>query len=101
DTGGERTSWLRYLLVDLLGYGLQLAEGPAIPQSLQHMVPEYGVTLRPDFVLQPPSGRDDHKPRLLVFRWPLHTALDRRLPDAPGRDRWAASPIERAVTACR
>jgi hypothetical protein len=98
----SRTAWLRFLLIDLLEYGLQLVEGAAIPASLQHSVAEYGVTLRPDFVLMSPGG-EGSKPRLLVCRWPLHTAFDRRLPaDLPGRtERWAASPIERAATLCR
>ena len=101
DDDSSRTAWLRFVLTDLLEYGLQLAEGAAIPSSLQHTIAEYGVTLRPDFALMSPGG-DGPKPRLLVCRWPVHTAFDRRLPaDAPGRDRWAASPIERAATLCR
>jgi len=101
--GPSRSAWLRFLLTDVLEYGLQLVEGPAIPASLEHTVAEYGVTLRPDFVLMSPSGGDGPKPRLLVCRWPLRTAFDRRLPaDMPGRnDRWAASPIERAASLCR
>lgn len=99
----SRSAWLRFLLTDVLEYGLQLVEGPAIPASLEHTVAEYGVTLRPDFALMSPPGGDGPKPRLLLCRWPLHTAFDRRLPaDMPGRtDRWAASPIERAATLCR
>ena len=99
----SRTAWLRFVLTDLLEYGPQLVEGPAIPASMAHTVAEYGVALRPDFVLMSPATGDGPKPRLLVCRWPLHTAFDRRLPaDMPGRtDRWAASPIERAATLCR
>jgi len=99
----SRSAWLRFLLTDVLDYGLQLVEGPAIPASLEHSVAEYGVTLRPDFALMSPPGGEGPKPRLLVCRWPLRTAFDRRLPaDMPGRtDRWAASPIERAATLCR
>lgn len=99
----SRSAWLRFLLTDALEYGLQLVEGPAIPASLEHTVAEYGVTLRPDFALMSPAGPDGPRPRLLVCRWPLHTAFDRRVPaDMPGRtDRWAASPIERAATLCR
>jgi hypothetical protein len=95
-----RTPWLRFLLTDLLEYGHQLIEGPAIPLSLQHTVAEYGVTLRPDFVLMSPG--DGPKPRLLVCRWPLHTPFDGWQKDLPrADDRWAASPIERAATLCR
>jgi hypothetical protein len=101
----ERTAWLRYLLFDLLELGPHLVEGPAIPASLQHTVAEHGVTVRPDFALMAPSSGDSSgpRPRLLVCRWPLHTALDRRLPaEALGRsDRWAATPIERAAVLCR
>jgi len=99
----SRSAWLRFLLTDVLEYGPQLVEGPAIPASLEHTVAEYGVTVRPDFALMSPAAGDGPKPRLLVCRWPLHTAFDRRLPaDMPGRtDRWAASPIERAATLCR
>jgi hypothetical protein len=101
----ESAAWLRFLLFDLLELGPQLVEGPAIPASLQHTVAEHGVTLRPDFVLmaQPSGDGPAPRPRLLVCRWPLHTALDRRLPPEArsGADRWAATPIERAAVLCR
>lgn len=101
-TEAERTAWLRFVLTDLLEYGLQLVEGPAIPASLQHTVPERGVTLRPDFVLMSPGEREPRKPRLLVFRWPLDTDFDQNGGSKSGRpDNWSASPIERAITLCR
>lgn len=89
---------------DLLELGPRLVEGASIPHDLTHTVAEYGVTLRPDLVLMEPAGGDGAAPRvrLLIFRWPLRTALDRQPgSDAGGRpDRWAASPIERAAL-CR
>lgn len=105
DDIAERTTWLRFLLQDVLGWGDRLAEGPGVPNSLTHVVAEHGVTLRPDAALLEPGSASgsNHGCRVLICRWPLRTPLDRRPGAGPDGtpDRWAASPIERAVTLCR
>jgi len=105
DDVGERTAWLRFLLRDVLQWGDRLVEGPAVSATLTHLVPEHGVTLRPDAGLMDPpdAAHPQGRCRLMVCRWPLHTPLDRRPGAGPDGtpDRWAASPIERAVTLCR
>src|SRR5205807_2346200 len=96
----DRTGWLRFLLADVLELGPCLVDGPAIPADLTHTVPEYRVTLRPDYVLmQPPTAASPAlRPRMLVCRWPLHTPLEQKptLESTAKADRWAATPIERA-----
>ncbi len=95
----ERAVWLRWILRDLLEYGELLREGPAVPDTLQHVVREHGVTLRPDLaVVGPPeAGAPAGRPRLLVEVYDLGIDLTKRLPDAT----WTASPVERMALLCR
>jgi hypothetical protein len=95
----DRAAWLRWVLVDLLEYGGLLREGPAIPDALQHVVPEHGVMLRPDFVLvgAPEPGATAGRARLLIEAYPVGTDFTKRLPD----QRWTATPVERMALLCR
>jgi hypothetical protein len=94
DTEAARTTWLEFLLRDLLGWGPYLKAGPEVPDQLSHTVAEHRVTLRPEYaLLDPATGAA----RVLVERYPLGTRLDQRLPG----EAWAASPIERTALLCR
>jgi len=87
--------WVRYVLTDTLGIPDELiAEGQAIAPSLAVALPEYGETLRPDFVVLTPEGRPDvGKPRLLIQV--LDAAQD---PDKPlAGSRWKAFPAARMM----
>jgi hypothetical protein len=89
--------WVRWVLGELLGFGAGvLVEGPAVPATLAHAVPEHGETLRPDLAVLEP-GRDRAAARLLVAVWPVEQPLDERLAGA----RWAASPLDRMVDLLR
>jgi hypothetical protein len=89
--------WVRWVLGTLLGFreGL-LVEGPAVPATLAHPVPERGETLRPDLVVLDP-GQDRVTARLLVAVWPAGQPLDERLAGT----RWASSPLDRMVDLLR
>jgi hypothetical protein len=89
--------WVRWMLGELLGFGPGvLVEGPAVPATLAHAVPEHGETLRPDLAVLEP-GRDRAAARLLVAVWPAEQPLDERLAGA----RWAASPLDRMADMLR
>lgn len=98
-----RTSWLQWLLRDLLGLDKRLRETSAIPPALNHIVAERHMTLSPDFVIVEPQKDGPDRTRLIGIRWPLRTALDRRpITDERGQPTdWAATPIERASLLCR
>lgn len=62
-------TWVHHVLRDLLEYPSDLlAEGQAIPPGLESMQPQFGETLRPDWVLKhrDASGR----PQLLISLYP-------------------------------
>ncbi|MDA2988865.1 MAG: hypothetical protein O2815_07305, partial [Actinomycetota bacterium] len=90
------TSWIDWVLGDLLGWGARLRSGPQVPATLTHVVGEHHAVLRPDDVLVEPDD-DGESPRALVCRWPLGTDLHAKLPG----DRWSAGPVERMSLLCR
>ena len=68
-------TWVHHVLRDLLEYPSDLlAEGQAIPPGLESMQPQFGETLRPDWVLKhrEASGR----PQLLLSLYPPSQKLD-------------------------
>src|SRR5262245_23146894 len=62
------TAWVRFVLAKTLDYSAQvLAEGQAIPQTLQADVAEHHEVLRPDLVLKDPTSG---QARLLIQTYP-------------------------------
>ena len=93
DVPSSITTWVEWVLTDLLAYGPRLQSGPQVSATLAHVVAEHGTVLRPDHVLDDGSGH----PRLLVTVHPPATRLDAR----PAGDRWSATPVERLASLCR
>ncbi len=90
------------LLVRVSGIGNRVSEaqagvdiGDVLVQRLTVTVPEYGETLRPDFVVAEPG--DGGKIRLLVQIVPPGQDLEK----APARAAWQASPATRMMTLLR
>lgn len=65
----------------------------ALPDTLACVLPEYGVTLRPDYAV---VDAED-KPLMLIATY----APDISLTDASKGDTWAGSPAERMIELCR
>ena len=93
DVPSSVTTWVEWVLTDLLAYGPRLQSGPQVSGTLAHVVAEHGAVLRPDHVLNDGSGH----PQLLVSAHPPATRLDAR----PAGDRWSATPVERLALLCR
>jgi hypothetical protein len=92
-TAAIHDAWIRFVLTETLGLDEKvLAEGQAVPQSLQVSVPEHNEVLRPDRIVKNPKG-DAHegKPRLLIQTYPSDQDLRK-----PVRGRsWKAWPESR------
>lgn len=91
-----RTSWIEWVLKDLLRWGPRLRSGPAVPETLTHVVGEHNAVLRPDYMLAEPDG-DRERVRALVCIWPAGTAFNTKVPG----ERWSATPSERMAYLCR
>jgi hypothetical protein len=82
------------LFLDVLGWDpADLAGGPGgppIPDALSVPLPEYGETLRPDYVAV--DGMAGDRPLLLIVQATAGAKLDQPDPDAHG---WGASPQAR------
>lgn len=90
DQPATHAGWIKFVLAHSLDYTREvLAEGQAVPQTLQAEVPEHGELLRPDFVLHHPGYPS--RPRLLVQTYPRTQDLSRPVPGLP----WKASPDTR------
>jgi hypothetical protein len=87
--------WINFVLKQTLGLPDEvLAEGQAIPQTLQATIAEHGETLRPDIVVRNPDGvPSPEKPRLLVQTYPPTQELEKPV---YGRH-WKASPATRMM----
>lgn len=81
--------WIKFVLTRTLEFdeGL-LAEGQAIPQTLQAEIPEHHELLKPSIVLLDPETK---KPRLLVQTYPRSQELTSYVANS----RWKASPDTR------
>ena len=91
------TTWIEWVLRDLLEYSHRLASGPAVPATLAHVVAEHATVLRPDHALVEPVGDGATRARMLVTVHPPGTRLDAR----PAGDQWSATPIDRLALLCR
>ena len=81
--------WIKFVLTKTLELDERvLAEGQAIPQTLQVEVPEHHELLRPNIVVIDPNTK---KPRLLVQTYPRSQELTSYVVNA----RWKASPDTR------
>ena len=85
-------AWVRHVLEKLLEYPPEfLAEGQAIPPGMEATMPNFGETLRPDFVLK---HRDaGHKPLLLIEHYPREQDLEKPV----AGKLWKASPGTRMM----
>src|SRR5437016_6031087 len=54
---GIHRAWMKFVLAETLGYDELLAEKQEIPQTLKSMVAEYGVTLKPDWIVNDPATK--------------------------------------------
>ena len=82
-------AWVRFVLAKTLGYSPQvLAEGQAVPQTLQAEVAEHHEVLRPDLVLKDPASG---QARLLIQTYRRSQDLTKPVPGLP----WKASPDTR------
>lgn len=66
-----------------------------LPETLIHLVPEHGITLRPDFAIV--DDQKDDLPLLLIHIYPPDITLDKPIKG----DGWATNPVERMVELCR
>ena len=82
-------AWIKFVLTKTLEFDESLlAEGQAIPQTLQVEVPEHGELLRPNIVLNDPATK---KARLLIQMYPRSQDLTSYVAGS----RWKASPETR------
>jgi cation transport regulator ChaC len=83
-------AWIKLVLEETLGYEELLAEGQAIPQTLKSDVAEYGVTLRPEWIVNDPAIK---KARLLVQVYPRSQSLTKPVASSW----WKTSPDTRMM----
>jgi hypothetical protein len=82
-------AWIKFVLTKTLEFDESLlAEGQAIPQTLQVEVPEHGELLKPNIVLNDPATK---KARMLVRTYPRTQDLTSYVAGS----RWKASPETR------
>jgi hypothetical protein len=83
-------AWIKLALAETLGFEELFAEGQHIQQTLKTIIAEYGVTLRPDMVVNDPNTK---KARLLVQTYPRAQQLGKPVQDS----RWKTSPDTRMM----
>ncbi|MEZ6049932.1 MAG: hypothetical protein R3C02_00860 [Planctomycetaceae bacterium] len=82
-------AWIKFVLTKTLEFDESLlAEGQAIPQTLQVEVPEHGELLKPNIVLNDPATK---KARMLIRSYPRTQDLTSYVAGS----RWKASPETR------
>ena len=87
-------AWIKFVLGDLLDLSEVVAEGQAIPQTLQVNGSFPGENLRPDLIVKNPPGHPNAgKARLLIQTYPLRQDLDRPVSGS----RWKSSPGDRMI----
>jgi len=87
--------WIRFVLRNLLELPEAcIAEGQAIPQTLQADMTKHGELLRPDILIKNPEGGPScGKPRLLIQTYPSTQDLSKPVPGYT----WKASPDTRMM----
>src|ERR1035437_657905 len=98
---GRRTNpaihgnWIKFVLRTILQLPDNcIAEGQAIPQTLQVNVAEHGELLRPNIVIKnPDGGPNGGKPRLLIQTYPVSQDLSKPVHGYT----WKASPDTRMM----
>lgn len=92
DEPAVHRTWVHHVLSDLLEYPSNfLAEGQAIPPGLESMQPQFGETLRPDWVLK--HREANGRAQLLISLYPPSQKLD-----APMTGKvWKATPGTRMM----
>lgn len=92
---GKQHAWGMHVLTELLVYPEKLiAEGQAIPPGLEVRMAEMGETLRPDFALLTPAGREGAgQAQMLVSTYPSEQQLDKPV---TGKH-WKATPATRMM----
>src|ERR1700726_2320041 len=83
---GIHQTWIKLVLAETLGYDELLAEKQEIPQTLRSELAEYGVTLRPDWIVNDPATK---KARLLVQVYLRSQSLIKPVPWSRG-NAWPA-----------
>jgi hypothetical protein len=89
DTAIHR-AWINLVLKETLGYGDLLGEGQSIPSTLKSELPEYGESLRPDWIVNDPHN---NAVRVLVQMYPRGQSLTKPVQSS----RWKASPDTRMM----
>lgn len=92
---GKQHAWVMHVLTELLLYPEKLiAEGQAIPPGLEARMAEMGETLRPDFALLTPAGRESAgQAQMLVSIYPPEQQLDKPV----AGKHWKATPATRMM----
>ncbi len=100
ETDAIHKAWIALVLKQILeldedGEQDVLKPQELLQESLTVHVPEYGITIRPDYAVVDEKYND--RPLLLAKTHTPDTELDTAVKD----DRWTASPAERMVELCR
>jgi len=94
------TAWIDLILKQTLELDEDGEEDILKPQAkltekLSHLIPEHGVTLRPNYAVV--NDQKDDAPLLLIQIYSPETVLNKPVKG----DGWASSPVERMVELCR
>ncbi|MCZ4262298.1 hypothetical protein O4G76_15770 [Limimaricola sp. G21655-S1] len=100
DLSAIHQAWVDLVLrqgleLDEDGAGDVLKAGNELPEALAHRLPEYAITLSPDYAVV--DDRNGDSALMLIKAYAHDAALDKPL----NYDGWAASPAERMVELCR
>lgn len=98
DVADIHEQWISFVLSEILEFQVEgsaeiLKRNVTLASPITHLIPEYGVRLEPDWVVQ----QGDAKPLFLVRSFDR----DANFQQSVDNDGWAASPLERMVILCR
>ena len=94
------TAWIDLVLKRILEFDEDgeediLKPQAKLPETLSHLVPEFGITMHPDYAVV--EERKDDRPLLIIQIYPPETSLDKPIEG----DGWVTSLAERMVELCR